>query len=119
MGKTSIEWTDQSINPIRARHIPTGKVGHYCEMVSPGCAHCYSSSLQWRFGTPEFVAGQKRGEFELFIDESKLRDVIKRQKPTKWFWEDMSDLFGDWVSDEWLDLCFAAMALTSRHTHQV
>jgi hypothetical protein len=29
MGKTSIEWTDHSINPIRARL--DGKVGHYCE----------------------------------------------------------------------------------------
>lgn len=119
MGQTSIEWTDRSVNPIRARHIPTGKVGHYCEKISAGCANCYASGLQWRFGTPEFVAGQNRDDFEIFLDESKLREVTQRRKPTMWFWEDMSDLFGEWVSDEMIEKCFLAMAATPQHTHQI
>jgi len=45
MAATSIEWCDHSINPIRARHRATGAVGHYCERVSPGCAHCERVSL--------------------------------------------------------------------------
>jgi len=36
MGKTSIGWTDHSINPLRARHRITGKVGHHCIKHSPG-----------------------------------------------------------------------------------
>jgi protein gp37 len=31
----------------------------------------------------------------------------------------MTDLFGEWVSDEWLDKIFAVMALTPQHTYQV
>jgi protein gp37 len=118
MGRTTIEWSEFSTNPIRARHKTTGAVGHYCELASPGCAHCYSSTLQKRFKMPPF-GKQHRGDIEPFLDESKLRDVLRRQKPTKFFWCDMTDLFGDWVPDEWIDKCFATMALSGRHTHQV
>lgn len=118
MGVTSIEWTDRSVNPIRARHKTTGAVGHYCELVSPGCAHCYSSTLQKRFNMPPF-SKKHSDDAEPFMDESKLRDVLSRKKPTKFFWEDMSDLFGAWVKDEWIDQCFATMAFTHQHTHQV
>ena len=37
---TAIEWAEMSWNPIRARNIATGVVGHYCVKVSPGCKHC-------------------------------------------------------------------------------
>lgn len=118
VGKTEIEWCDFSVNPIRARHKTTGAVGHYCELISPGCAHCYSSTLQKRFKMPSF-SKKHYGDVEPFMDESKLREVLSRKKPTKFFWEDMSDLFGDWVKDEWIDQCFATMAFTQQHTHQV
>ena len=32
-----IAWTDETLNPIRARHRATGKVGWYCQRVSEGC----------------------------------------------------------------------------------
>ncbi len=35
--KTSIEWTDMSANPIRARNKKTGKTGFHCEHASDGC----------------------------------------------------------------------------------
>lgn len=119
MGKTSIEWTDHSINPIRARLKSTGAVGHYCEKISTGCVHCYASGLQRRFQMPEFGGGQKRDDIELFLDNKKLEEVRRRKKPTRYFWCDMTDLFGDWVQDEWIDACFDTMWLTPRHTHQI
>lgn len=118
MGKTSIQWTDHSINPIRARDTETGNVGHACVKISTGCAHCYSSKTQRRFGMPEFTA-RIGPTIEAFLDESKLQEVMRRRKPTKYFWCDMTDLFGDWVEDRWVDRCFAVMALTPQHTHQV
>jgi protein gp37 len=122
MAATSIEWTDRTINPIRARprsaDPPRGS-GHYCEKVSPGCAHCYSSAMQHRFGTPRFGSGQRREQVDVFLDPAKLAEVLRRRQPTRWFWCDMTDLFGDWVPDEWIDACFATMALTPQHTHQV
>src|SRR5262245_53283923 len=118
MAETSIEWTDHSINPIRAR--TADGVGHYCQKVSPGCANCYASRLQPRFGMPEFKGtGDPPGDRERFLDESKLAEVLRRKKPTRYFWCDMTDLFGAWVPDEWIDECFSVMGATPQHTHQV
>lgn len=119
MGKTNIEWCDFSINPIRARLKSTGAVGHYCEKVAQGCTNCYSSNFQKRFGLPAFGSGQHRDKFEIFLDESKLAQVVRRKKPTKWFWCDMTDFFGDWMESEWLRKCFETMDATPHHTHML
>lgn len=116
MGVTSISWTERSVNPIRARM--NGHVGHHCEKLSAGCANCYSSRLQSRFKMPEFRADQRQG-VEVFFDDARLREVLTRRKPTKWFWCDMTDLFGDWVEEAWIDKVFAVCALTPQHTHQI
>lgn len=116
MGRTSIEWTDHSINPIRAK---IGEnIGHYCEKISPGCKNCYSSRMQRRFKMPSFPE-QRRTIPHVFLDESKLEEVLRRRKPTRYFWCDMTDLFGEWVLDEWIDQCFATMAVTPEHTHMI
>jgi protein gp37 len=126
MGKTSIEWTDRSVNPLRARLRsldgdlqPIVNVGHYCEKLSPGCKNCYSSSFQPRFGMPQFQDQRGDKDIEHWLDVSKLQEVLRRRKPTKWFWCDMTDMFGSWVPIEHIALCFATMAATSWHTHQV
>lgn len=119
MGKTSIEWTDFSINPIRARHKLTGAVGHYCEKISQGCKNCYASRLQSRFRMPAFNEQRGDDNIEVLLDGSKLVEVLRRNKPTRYFWCDMTDIFGDWVPDEYIDRCFTTMALTPHHTHQV
>jgi protein gp37 len=126
MGKTSIQWTDFSTNPIRAR-LKVGlvaqdndRIGHYCEKVSPGCTNCYASRLQPRFGLPQFQEQRQMSDrIEPFLDRDKLDDVLRRRIPTKFFWEDMSDLFGRWVADAWIVECFAVMVLTPWHVHQV
>lgn len=117
MGKTTIEWTDESINPLRAR-APNGKSGHYCEKVSPGCGRCYSSRFQPRLGLPVFQE-QRRDPPELSLDAKTLLEPLKRRTPTKFFWCDMTDIFGEWVPFEWIAACFGVMAATPRHTHQV
>lgn len=119
MGKTSIAWCDHTINPIRARDIKTGAVGHYCKKLSAGCKNCFASKLQSRFRMPSFsdVGTKDRRSLNIFLDPAKLREVLVRKQPTVFFWEDMSDLFGEWVLDRWLDSCLATMALTPQHTH--
>lgn len=127
MQTTPIEWTrnndgspGHAVNPLRARLIgTTGRSGHYCEKISAGCTNCYSGGLQWRFGMPDFGAGQHLDKVELFLDIAKLQAVIRHRKPTRIFWCDMTDMFGRWVPDEWIDRCFATMALAGRHTHMV
>lgn len=131
MSKTSIEWTDDSHNPIRARlrdaaHAGLTRggygsgVGHYCEKISSGCAHCYSSTTQPRFGMPEFL-GVQNGEpaVDVFLDEVRLVEPLSWRRPRKVFLCDMTDLFGPWVPFEWIDKIFAVMALTPHITWQI
>lgn len=128
MGKTSIEWAEHTINPIRARNLETGAVGHFCVKISPECAHCYASDWNTRvrpspsgklIGTGLHFLPVNQPKVETFLDESKLDEVIRRRKPTAYFWCDMTDLFGDWVPDWMIDQCYAVMALTPRHRHMI
>lgn len=117
MNKTPIEWTDLTSNPIRARYRITGATGHTCEKISPGCKNCYASRLQPRFGMPTFDGVSP--SVDPFLDEGELQKLLKRRKPCKVFLGDMTDIFGDWVPDEWLDRIFAVMALTPHVTYQI
>jgi protein gp37 len=117
MGRTSIEWADFSVNPIRARDRVTGKVGHWCEKVSAGCAHCYSSALQeFRFHGHPFEA-RFRDKVEVYFESRALDEVRRRRIPTRWFWCDMTDLFGPWVRHDWLGEIIGTMGATPHHTH--
>jgi protein gp37 len=106
--KTSIEWTDCSWNPIRARDPETGKIGWYCEHRSDGCTNCYSEVLNHRFGTGIDFARQNRDRVELFLDEKRLRE--KWPAGSMVFVCDMTDLFGEFMQDEWIDRIFAVIA---------
>lgn len=118
MSASKIEWCDFTINPLRTRI--GGRVGHHCEKISPGCKHCYSSALQRRrFGLPQFQEQQDDVEREDFLDIKTLCEPLKRRAPTKFFWADMTDMFGEWVPLEWIAACFGVMTATPRHTHQV
>ncbi|HEV3341411.1 MAG TPA: DUF5131 family protein, partial [Pirellulales bacterium] len=121
MGVTSIQWTDHSWNPIRANDSRNGATGHYCEKVSPGCTNCYASAMQRRFRMPEFDGRQLNVDSPIvpYLDEKTLMGPLKRKKPTKYFVCDMTDLFGRWVPDVWIDSVFAVAAMCPQHTFQV
>lgn len=124
MAETKIEWVigpdgsrGHSVNPIRFRNIETGKVGHFCEKISAGCKNCYSSTMQKPYLSGlEFIA-ENRDKGELFLDDAALESVLRRRKPTGYFWCDMTDMFGAWVPDEWIDRCLDVMTMTPRHRH--
>ena len=111
-----IEWTDETVNPFRARTF--GKTGHHCVKISPGCQFCYSSQMQARFGMPSF-AEQTKALGEVFLDERVLQRVLHWKKGRRIFWCSMTDMFLDDYQDEWIDQCFATMALTPQHIHMV
>lgn len=119
MNKTAIQWTDLSANTIRARNKATNKVGWHCVMVSPGCANCYSHTLNGRFGTHLPYAKASKGRVDLFLDTKPLEKLRKLKKPSRVFLNDMTDMFADFVSDEWLDTMFGYMALSWQHTFQI
>lgn len=123
-GKTTIEWTEQSWNPI---------VG--CSIVSPGCTNCYAMGMAYRFkasylgrkvaGPPaENVARSVNGKAVwtgqlALAPDSGLLAPLKRKKPTTYFVNSMGDLFHEDCPDEWIDKVFAVMALSPHHTFQV
>jgi protein gp37 len=117
--KSNIEWTDASWTPIRARNLKTGKVGWYCEHATTGCEFCYAEGLNKRLGTGLPFKPGHRKEVELFLDEKMLLAPLRWKKPRMIFVCSMTDLFADFVPDEWIDKVFAVMALCPQHTFQV
>ena len=114
---TKIQWTGSTWTAIRARHHKTGKVGWHCVKVSDGCTHCYSKELNGRLGTGEQYNAS--ADVEIFLDRKMLQWPLHWKKPRKIFVCSMTDLFADFVPDEYIDQIFAVMALTPQHTYQV
>lgn len=112
MGKTSIEWADQTWNPTRG-----------CRRVSPGCEHCYAEvaahNVNRKFGGDappyhglvELRGGKPRwtGEARL-VPEVLAKPLSWRQDPGRVFVDSMSDLFYDGFSDREIAAVFGVMA---------
>lgn len=113
MSETSIEWTERTLNPT------TG-----CTKVSAGCKNCYAEAMACRLkamGHPQYqnVVNGKRWTGEIEFVASALDKPRKRQKPTMYFVDSMSDLFHDDVEYEWLRAIWRMMAETQQHTYQI
>jgi protein gp37 len=122
MGKTSIEWTDASWNPV------TG-----CREISPGCANCYAARLAATRlkNTPAYkglaVLNSKTvvteqsarwtGKIRLLPD--RLDEPAHWRKPRRIFVCDMADLFHGGVSKDFIARVWGQMASCQRHTFQV
>lgn len=117
--KSGIEWTDASWNPIRARSIETGKVGWYCAHKSPGCIGCYAEDFNTRLGTGVDFKPQLRDQVEIFLDWKMLTQPTRWTRPRLIFPCSMTDLFGEFVTDEMIDRLFDIMEATPRHTYQI
>lgn len=133
MRPTEIGYADYSCNPIRARRVDAprtpeeaerfeGRVspGWACVRVSPGCTNCYAATLNRRLGTGLDYTVPDLGWAEPYLDERVIQDILRfRPKPPfkngrgrpVVFACDMTDLFGEWVTDEMRDRVFAAAAL--------
>lgn len=117
--KTGIEWTGATWTPIRARHRTTGKIGWHCVHASPGCKFCYSEGINHRLGTGLAFRPDQAADIEIFLDEQMLLAPLRWRRPRMIFVCSMTDLFADFVRDEWIDAVFAVMALCPQHTFQV
>lgn len=106
MTRSSIEWTDETWNPV------TG-----CVKVSPGCKHCYAERFAERFrGVPEhpYETG-----FDPTLRPDRLQQPHTWRTPRMVFVNSMSDLFGDFVPGDYLARVFDVMRSTPQHTYQV
>ena len=126
MNKTSIAWTTFSSNPLKYRRKSDGKTVWACVKTSPGCAHCYSEQIAMRYERGKLFSAKNMEELEPFLDEAELRQLLTRKTcdgvavyGSRIFVGDMTDLFGPWVPDEFLDRLFATFALRPDATFQV
>lgn len=118
---SKIEWTDETWNPIAARHRETGKIGWHCEKVSEACKNCYAEKFNGR-GLPNGGTGlryTRESRDQIEIVERNLEQPLHWRKPRKIFVCSMTDLFGEFVPFDLIDRVFAVMALCPQHTFQV
>src|SRR5439155_23378522 len=94
--KTSIEWTNATWNPV------TG-----CTQVSPGCDHCYALTFAERF---RGARGNYYEEgFDLTLRPAKVDLPLRWKEPRRIFVNSMSDLFHEWIPDEYVFRVLAVM----------
>ena len=118
---SNIEWTNITVNPIHLIKPDGSHGGHWCQKVSPECTNCYAEgqnqSNYFKFASHLKYSGT--APENMILDEKVLQDLIKVRSSKKVFICSMTDLFGSWVSDEWLDIIFAYMVLAPQHIFQV
>ena len=93
MNKSKIEWCDFTSNPIR------GKCLH-------GCWYCYAERIRQRFNEPE----------EVCFHDSELGAIRRRKKPATIFIGSTHDIFGDWVTDAWIEAILSICKQKHEHT---
>ncbi len=106
MGKSKIEWTQDTWNPVRG-----------CTKVSPGCKFCYAETFAERFrGVPGHPYEQG---FDLRLVTEKLEEPLRWRAPRRIFVNSMSDLFHEDVPVHFIAAAFGVMGLACHHTYQV
>lgn len=106
MGKTNIEWTDETWNPT------TG-----CTKVSLGCRNCYAETMANRLqkmGCEKYKDG-----FEVRVQRDSLELPLKWKKPRRVFVNSMSDLFHPEIPLSYVGEVFQVMNRCPQHTFQV
>lgn len=103
---TSIEWTNETWNPMRG-----------CQKVSAGCKNCYAETFANRF------RGVKGNAYEMgFVPREvpgMLLKPLKFKKPSLVFVNSMSDLFHESFTDDYIHKVFTVMREANWHIYQI
>lgn len=105
-GRTKIEWTECSWNPV------TG-----CTKLTEGCRHCYAATMARRLKAMGNVRYQN--EFNVTIHEDLITKPLEWKKSKMIFVNSMSDLFHNEIPDDVILKIFSTMNQASWHTFQV
>lgn len=120
MNKTKIEWCDSTWNPV------TGCLH--------GCEYCYARKIANRFGREVLDRAEESKNglhcvynkvernpypylFEPTLHAYRLDEPQRKIKPHTIFVGSMTDLFGEWVTDEWINEVFEACAEAPQHRY--
>ena len=103
---SSIEWTDETWNPV------TG-----CTRVSPGCDHCYMYALYPRLKGMN-VRGYETGPDDVRLLPERLHAPLTWKKPRRVFVNSMSDVFHPNVPFDFvLEMFLVMQEAAARHGH--
>jgi len=105
-GKTTIEWTECSWNPI------TG-----CTKISEGCRNCYAARMAHRLKAMGNI--RYENEFVVTIHEDLIDKPLHWKKPKRIFVNSMSDLFHKDIPDDVIIRIFQTMNKANWHTFQI
>lgn len=118
MQNSHIEWTDDTYNPIKKKG-----GGFYCFKVSPACTNCYAETMARR------TAAMQGGEFkpyanmkvypELELRQGMIDGWAAKKKARKCFVSSMTDIFGEFVPDEWVFKILDGMLAAPLQTFQM
>lgn len=120
MQQTSIGWTDFSANLLKYRNA-AGVTVWACVHASEGCRFCYSEALAKRWGRGEAFTAENMKSLTPFFDTKEANEILKSKKIAgkKVFVDDMTDLFGEWVSEEIIQAHFTVFASRPDVTFQI
>jgi len=107
-GRSGIEWTEATWNPV------TG-----CSKITPGCAHCYAETLSRRFGWTQQPWSPANAHANVRLHRERLDQPLRWRRPRMIFVNSMSDLFHELVPLEFISDVFGVMAEASQHVFQI
>jgi protein gp37 len=113
MGKTGIEWTDATWNPL------TG-----CSRVTAGCDNCYAFALhdmryQAHLAGKAMPVQYHKPFSSIQLLPGRLEQPLHVRKSQRFFVNSMSDLFHSEVPDEYIGQVFEVMRQAHWHTFQI
>jgi protein gp37 len=117
MGRSSIEWTESTWNPVAG-----------CTVISPGCTNCYAMRMAARLeamgqkkyaNTTRISGGRAKWNGRITLDYESLTTPRDWKTGRMIFVNSMSDIFHDDVPLKFLQQVFQVMHDTPQHTYQV
>lgn len=107
MAKTTISWTQETINPV------TG-----CDKISEGCRNCYALKMILRLQDMKNQPKYRNGT-AVTCHDGVIDQVLTKKRPTEFFVSSMSDTFHPEVPLEFLQHMFTIMGEATQHHFQI
>lgn len=118
MNNSHIAWTDDTNNPITVEGD-----GFYCAKVSAGCTNCYAEIQNKRIcgyqGIKAYDFMNMKEPPPLHLKEDMLASWARKKRPRKIFVSSMTDVFGEFVPDEFIYKILDAMVAAPLQIFQV
>jgi len=106
--QSKIEWTEYTWNLISG-----------CRKVSAGCVNCYAEKHTKRLQHNPRITKYRMGFNKVVCHPGSLEEPFRWRKPGLVFVCSMSDLFGEAVSFEFVEMAFDVMRTANQHIYQV